>query len=149
MKTHRYQIRREDAQAFKRKLEKEPGFLSELTGMFSSSGPRKNNPPLLEPTEENRRAFATYLEECFQDWSDALTTWQAADMTALKLQYISCLCAKKRIDCTMVKSTTVKNKSYCSKESLVCYLSSAEVILGKNKPDKFKALIRNFVNSEN
>ena len=41
MKTHRYRVEYEDARAFKRRMKTEPGCLSELTGMFNTSGPRK------------------------------------------------------------------------------------------------------------
>lgn len=61
MKTHRYRVEYEDARAFKRRMKTEPGCLSELTGMFNTSGPRKKTPPLLEPTEGNCRAFREYL----------------------------------------------------------------------------------------
>ena len=136
MKTHRYRIKYEDARAFKRRMEEEPGCLSELTGMFTTSGPRKKTPPLFEPTEENCKAFAKYLCNRFHKWPDALTMREAAEMTSMGLQHISGLCAKKKIDFTVIKG-----KRYCSKESLLIYLSSAEVILGTTKQEGIKALI--------
>lgn len=143
MKTHRYRIKYEDAQAFKRRLEKEPGYLSELTGMFDTSGPRKKTPPLLEPTEKNCKAFAQYLCNRFRKWPDALTTREAAEMTSMGVQHISGLCAKQRIACTVIKG-----KRYCSKESLLLYISSDEVILGRNKTRGIKAIIADFIKTE-
>ena len=143
MKTHRYRIKYEDAQAFKRRLEKEPGYLSDLTGMFDTSGPRKKTPPLLEPTEKNCKAFAQYLCNRFRKWPDALTTREAAEMTSMGVQHISGLCAKQRIACTVIKG-----KRYCSKESLLLYISSDEVILGRNKTRGIKAIIADFIKTE-
>ena len=144
MKTHRYRIKYEDARAFKRRMEKEPGCLSELIGMFNTSGPRKKTPLLLEPTEENCTAFAKYLCNRLQKWPDALTMREAAEMTSMGVQHISGLCAKQRIACTVIKG-----KRYCSKESLLLYLSSVDVIQSKNKPEGFEMLIANYIKNKN
>ena len=54
--THKYRVRTEDAVRFKACMDTEPGFLSELSGMFSNR--TKWHPlPMFEATPENCEAF--------------------------------------------------------------------------------------------
>lgn len=65
--THKYRVRTEDAVRFKARMDTEPGFLSELNGMFSNRTewhPR----PLNEVTEENCEAFRLWLEKNGQSY---------------------------------------------------------------------------------
>ena len=59
--THKYQVLRTDAAAFKERMENEDGFLIELTGKFSSQSHRPPRKHILEPPPENCEAFRKYL----------------------------------------------------------------------------------------
>ena len=59
--THKYRVRTEDAVRFKARMDTEPGFLSELSGMFSNR--TEWHPlPMFEATPENCEAFRRWLE---------------------------------------------------------------------------------------
>ena len=76
-KTHRFLIRASDAKEFKRRMDTEPGFLSELYGQFNSGvyTPRKR---LIEPAPENCAAFQKFLTKQWADYPGALPTKLAA-----------------------------------------------------------------------
>lgn len=76
-KTHRFLIKASDAKEFKRRMDTEPRFLSELYGQFNSSiyTPRKR---LIEPTPENCAAFQKFLTKQWADYPGALPTKLAA-----------------------------------------------------------------------
>ena len=58
--THKYRVRTEDAVRFKTRMDTEPGFLSELSGMFSNR--TEWHPlPMFEATPENCEAFRRWL----------------------------------------------------------------------------------------
>lgn len=58
--THKYRVRTEDAVRFKARMDTEPGFLSELSGMFSNR--TEWHPlPMFEATPENCEAFRRWL----------------------------------------------------------------------------------------
>ena len=59
--THKYRVRTEDAVRFKARMDTEPGFLSELSGMFSNR--TEWHPlPMFEATPENCEAFRRWLD---------------------------------------------------------------------------------------
>ena len=59
--THKYRVRTEDAVRFKARMDTEPGFLSELSGMFSNR--TEWHPlPMFEATPDNCEAFRRWLE---------------------------------------------------------------------------------------
>lgn len=140
LKTYRYRIKYDDAQAFKRRMEKEPVFLSELTGMFNTSGPRKKTPPLLEPTEENCRAFKEYLVLAWAELPDALPTQQAAKLIGVPPQRIRNLCADGKIF-----STEVQGKFFCSKESFITYIASSKGVVSLKMAKRYHELIKSFM----
>ena len=58
--THKYRVRTEYAVRFKARMDTEPGFLSELSGMFSNR--TEWHPlPMFEATPENCEAFRRWL----------------------------------------------------------------------------------------
>lgn len=135
MKTHRYRIKYEDARAFKRKIKMEPGCLSELTGMFNTRCPRKKMPPLLEPTEENCRAFREYLVLVWAELPDALPTQQAAKLIGVQPQQIHKLVREGKLH-----GVTMKGRQFCVKEEFIFYASSPEKI-AKPLGNAYKNLI--------
>ena len=60
--THKYRVRREEAEKFKHRMETEDGFLAELAGKFSNRVEHRPR-PVLEPTAKNSMAFRLWLEK--------------------------------------------------------------------------------------
>ena len=61
-KTHRYIIKKDDAEIFKRKLETDPTMWDTLKGHFGNQGKATNSKPrLVDDTEETSKAFKEYL----------------------------------------------------------------------------------------
>lgn len=120
MKTHRYQIRMEDAKAFQQRVKKHPESLAELCGKFSSK-PYKSKPPLLEPTKENCRAFREYLLELWKDQPDALPTQLAAKLMDCQPQQLHALVRSGRLHGVKIGSI-----QYYPKEEFIAYAASPE-----------------------
>ena len=75
--THKYRVRTEDAVRFKARMDTEPGFLSELSGMFSNR--TKWHPlSMFEATPENCEAFRRWLDLQWAELPEALPTQTAA-----------------------------------------------------------------------
>ena len=77
--THKYRVRTEVAMRFKTRMDTEPGFLSELSGMFSNR--TKWHPlPMFEATPENCEAFRQWLSSQWAELPEALPTQTAAEL---------------------------------------------------------------------
>ena len=122
-KTHRFLIKASDAKDFKRRMDTEQGFLSELYGQFNSGiyTPRKK---LIEPTPENCRAFQKFLTERWADYPDALPTRLAAELIG---------CAPQRVGDWMrkgvISSVSIGGVRYCSKGEFIAYCASPEMMV--------------------
>ena len=80
--TYKYRVRIVDARTFKRRMEQEPDFLSELTGLFTSTRPAGT--PLPKKHDRiDRAAFEKYLLLRWSDLPDALPTQQAARLISV------------------------------------------------------------------
>ena len=80
--THKYRVRTEDAVRFKARMDTEPGFLSELSGMFSNR--TEWHPlPMFEATPENCEAFRRWLSSQWAELPEALPTQTAAELVRL------------------------------------------------------------------
>ena len=85
--THKYRVRTEDAVRFKARMDTEPGFLSELSGMFSNR--TEWHPlPMFEATPENCEAFRRWLSSHWAELPDALPTQTAAELVGHSPQRI-------------------------------------------------------------
>ena len=85
--THKYRVRTEDAVRFKARMDTEPGFLSELSGMFSNR--TEWHPlPMFEATPENCEAFRRWLELQWAELPEALPTQTAAELVGHSPQRI-------------------------------------------------------------
>ena len=139
-KTHRYLVRLEDAEAFRLRMVNDPESLRELDGLFSS---RKGVPAapssLLEPTEENSRAFGKYLTYKWKKLPDALPVPQAAKL-------IGCEPSKlvRMIHSNTIVGAQVRSKFFCSKRSFIQYASSIELIGRTTAPGCYTALVDGF-----
>ena len=136
-KTHRYMVKVEDATAFRQQMEQTSDCLFELKGRFNS---RKPIPPLLEPTPENCKAFAEYLTELWADLPDALSTKTAASLVGYSFQRVQ-ECVREGL----ILGVTIGNVRYCTKESFIEYVASAERVAVPRRTEKYYTLIRDFV----
>lgn len=122
-KTHRFLIKASDAEDFKRKMDTEPGFLSELYGQFNS-GIYKPRKKLIEPTPENCRALQKFLTERWADYPDALPTKLAAELIG---------CAPQRVGDWMrkgvISSVNISGVRYCGKVEFIAYCASPEMLV--------------------
>lgn len=89
--TYRYLVKTEDAEAFKYRMDNEPGFLCDLKGNFTSR--KTHHPrPVIDLTPVNVAALTGFLTDLWKDYPDTITTEQMCEMigishqTALKLQ---------------------------------------------------------------
>ena len=136
-KTHRYMVKVEDAAAFRQQMERTPDCLFELKGRFNS---RKPVAPLLEPTPENCKAFAEYLTELWADLPDALPTKTAASLVGYSFQRV-----QEYVKEGLIVGVTIGNVRYCTKESFIEYIASAERVAMPRRTEKFYALIKDCV----
>ena len=137
-KTHRFLIKISDAKDFKRRMDTESGFLSELYGQFNS-GIYKPRKKLIDPTPENCRAFQKFLTERWADFPDALPTKLAAELIG---------CAPQRVGDWMrkgvISSVSIGGARYCSKAEFIAYCASPEM-LRRPEAARYRALIMEFV----
>lgn len=85
--THKYRVRTDDAVRFKTRMDTEPGFLSELSGMFSNR--TEWHPlPMFEATPENCEAFRRWLDSQWAELPEALPTQTAAELVGHSPQRI-------------------------------------------------------------
>ena len=137
-KTHRFLIKASDAKDFKRRMDTEQGFLSELYGQFNSGiyTPRKK---LIEPTPENCLAFQKFLTARWADYPDALPTKLAAELIG---------CAPQRVGDWMrkgvISSVSVGGVRYCGKAEFIAYCASPEV-LKRPWATRYRELIMEFL----
>ena len=137
-KTHRFLIKTGDAKDFKRRMDTESGFLSELYGQFNSDiyKPRKK---LIEPTPENCAAFQDFLTMKWADYPDALPTKLAAELIG---------CAPQRVGDWMrkgvISSVSISGVRYCGKAEFIAYCASPEM-LRKPGVEKYRELIAEFL----
>lgn len=137
-KTHRYQIRLEDASAFKQRMKKRPESLAGLTGKFNSR-PSKPKPPLMEPTKENCRAFREYLTELWENQPDALPTQLAAKLMGCQPQLLHTLVRSSRLHGVKIGSV-----QYCPKVEFIAHAASPEKI-SRPTSEVYRGLIRAFI----
>ena len=130
-KTHRFLIKISDAKDFKRRMDTESGFLSELYGQFNS-GIYKPRKKLIDPTPENCRAF---------HFPDALPTKLAAELIG---------CAPQRVGDWMrkgvISSVSIGGARYCSKAEFIAYCASPEM-LRRPGAERYRGLIMEYVYS--
>lgn len=135
--THKYRVRTEDAVRFKARMDTEPGFLSELSGMFSNRTewyPR----PLIEVTEENCTAFRQWLEKEWAELPEALPTQMAAELVGHNPQSIH-----KLIKENVLHGVKIGAVQYIPKTEFIAYMASPKK-LSTSRTEKYKELIKAF-----
>ena len=124
--THKYRVRTEDAVRFKARMDTEPGFLSELSGMFSNR--TEWHPlPMFEATPENCEAFRRWLP-----------TQTAAELVGHSPQRIHEWIREETL--TGIKLGAIQ---YCAKAEFVNFMASPQR-LAHPRTEKYKELIREF-----
>ena len=132
--THKYRVRREEAEKFKHRMETEDGFLAELAGKFSNR--REHRPrPVLEPTAKNSKAFRLWLEKEWAALPEALSTQTAASLAGFPPQRIHKLIKEKTLH-----GITVRAVQYISKSEFILYISSPKQIASVQNETYQKAL---------
>ena len=135
--THKYLIRREDAEDYIRKMETDPSFLAELNGIFTSR--KEHHPkPLFEATDRNVNAFHEWLEREWADLPEAVSPKEIAQRIGVTGNTINYLVREGKI-----AAVTVMGKRLCIKQSVIDYYASAEKLT--NPADEaYQDLIRAF-----
>ena len=139
-KTHRYLVRLEDAEAFRQRMTNQPESLSELVGIFSS----RDTPPvkpvcLLEPTDDNSRAFGRYLTHKWKKLPYALPVAQAAKLIGCKPSSLIRLIQSDRM-----AGAQVRSQFYCVKQDFIRFASSKEMIGRTTAPECYTELVDGF-----
>lgn len=135
--THKYRVRTEDAVRFKARMDTEPGFLSELSGMFSNR--TEWHPlPMLEATPENCEAFRRWLNSQWAELPEALPTQTAAELVGHSPQRIHEWIREEVL--VGIKLGTIQ---YCAKAEFVNFMASPQR-LSHPRTEKYKELIREF-----
>ena len=135
--THKYRVRTEDAVRFKARMDTEPGFLSELSGMFSNR--TEWHPlPMFEATPENCEAFRRWLSLQWAELPEALPTQTAAELVGHSPQRIHEWIREEVL--VGIKLGTIQ---YCAKAEFIGFMASPQR-LAHPRTEKYKELIREF-----
>ena len=135
--THKYRVRTEDAVRFKARMDTEPGFLSELSGMFSNR--TEWHPlPMFEATPENCEAFRRWLSSQWAELPEALPTQTAAELVGHNPQSIH-----KLIKENVLHGVKIGAVQYIPKTEIISYMASPKK-LATPRTEKYKELIRAF-----
>lgn len=135
--THKHSVRLDDADEFKRKSETQPGFLSELSGVFTSRKCGKK-PLMFEATEANCAAFCAYLTEKWADFPDALPTQQAAALVGCQPQKLH-----KAVADSQLHGVKIGSVQYIVKEEFITYIA-APVRLSAATSETLRIMIMEF-----
>ena len=132
-----YRVRTEDAVRFKACMDSEPGFLSELSGMFSNR--TEWHPlPMFEATPENCEAFRRWLDSQWAELPEALPTQTAAELVGHSPQRIH-----EWIREEVLVGIKLGSIQYCAKAEFIGFMASPQR-LAHPRTEKYKELIREF-----
>ena len=125
-KTHRYLVRKDDAEAFIKKMNTS-GFLHETAGKFSSRAnpsPRKeHSADAFAVTDENCASLRRYITSAWVDQPEALTSRKAEILTGIPSSKVNDLIRSK----TLV-GANVCGVWHCTKTSLIQYATRPETV---------------------
>ena len=136
--THKYLIQVKDARAFKRRMNSEPGFLSELAGLFSSgcsSGKHSPKKRIVIDSED----FQKYLLLLWEELPDALPTQEAARLISANPQRLH-----EKIRTGALHGAEIRGRQFCVKLEIVAYASSPKR-LAQPRGEAYKALIEGYL----
>lgn len=136
--TYKYRVCVKDARAFKRRMETEPDFLSELAGLFNSRCPSGKHPPK-ERIVINSEDFQRYLLLLWEALPDALPTQAAARLIGVNPQRIH-----EQIRAGTLHGAKIGGKQYCVKVEIIAY-ASAPKRLAQPRGEAYKTLIEGYL----
>lgn len=108
--THKYLVLREDAKAFKHRMKYEKGFLSELSGIFSSRVGTKIKEAPKPLTPEEREKIIKKLQKEWKNYPDALPSKTAAELLGLSLQQIYRLISNNELHAVKIGGVQLVSK---------------------------------------
>ena len=132
--THKYRVCVKDARMFKCRMETEPDFLSELTGLFNSKAPAENPHAIIDS-----EGFEEYLLLLWAALPDALPTQEAARLIGVNPQRIH-----EQIRAGTLHGVKVGGRQYCVKVEIIAY-ASAPNRLAQPRGEAYKALIEGYL----
>lgn len=138
--THRYIVKKSDAEAFKLRLETDQELIVSIQGNFCSKRPAKVPAVPLKPTKQNSERFKVYLQIIWADEPDAIPAKRAAQLVGFPAQRIYALC-----DHDKIFSVRIRDRVYCSKESVIAHFASVERIAKPFVTAGYAKLIKDFV----
>ncbi len=136
--THKYRVYVKDARTFKQRMETEPDFLSELTGLFNSGCSSGKYPPK-ERIVIDSESFQNYLLLLWEALPDALPTQQAARLISVNPQRIH-----EQIRAGTLHGAKISGRQYCVKVEIIAYASAAKR-LAQPRGEAYKALIEGYL----
>ena len=136
--TYKYRVRRTDARAFKKKMDADPVFLSELTGLFSSTASPGHRAPRKRIVIDSAD-FQNYLLVHWSKLPDALPTQQAAQLIGVNPQRLH-----EQIRAGALYGVKVHGKQYCVNLEIIAYASAPER-LSHPCSKAYKALIEEYL----
>ena len=139
--TYKYRVRIVDARAFKRRMEREPDFLSELSGLFTSTRPAGTPMPKKHDRIDSAD-FEKYLLLRWADLPDALPTQQAARLISVNPQRLH-----EQVKAGRLHGVTVMGKQYCVKMEIIAFAVAPER-LACPRGEAYKALIEEYLCSK-
>ena len=132
--TYKYRVLVKDARAFKRRMDTEPDFLSELAGLFNSRAPTEKKRIIIDS-----EGFQNYLLLLWQALPDALPTQQAARLISVNPQRIH-----EQIRAGALHGAMIGGRQYCVKAEIIAYASSPKR-LTQPRGEAYKALIDGYL----
>ena len=94
---------------------------------------------LLEPTEENLKAFKEYITYLWEDIPDAVSSYEAAELIGMTHQKINRL-----VKSGILNGANIMNRQYCSKQEIIEYICHpSKISVPVNKV--LEKLVRNFM----
>lgn len=142
-KTHRYIVKRSDAEAFKMRLIMDNELIESIAGKFSSQSADSGKKPEIKITPKMSNEFKKYLAQKWADEPDAIESRRAAVLCGMQFQRIHRLC-----NLNIIFSVKIKNTIYCSKDSLIEYFGSIEIMSKPNVTKGYSDLIKEFFKSQ-
>ena len=132
--THKYRVLVKDARAFKRRMDTEPEFLSELTGLFNNRPPAAKKHTIIDS-----ESFQNYLLLRWEALPDALPTQQAAQLIGVNPQRLH-----EQIRAGKLHGAKIGGRQYCVKVEIIAY-ASAPKRLAHPRDEAYKALIEGYL----
>lgn len=137
-RTYRYQVTRKDAKQFKLRLEEDPNCLAPLKGKFSNNNKQAER-FIIEPTKENSLKLKRFLINRWQSIPEALSADDISDLIGYSRTHINEMLLMPNL---MV--VEVVGKRYCTKQSLIEFLSSIEMLASIRQSEKYKTILKQF-----